>query len=147
MIPAGGCFCCILAFYFSNKYTTTLPPLVDGVYLRISGSLYLCKLLYVFFQKRKAPARDADPVTLAFFQVVCSQETQAPARNAHAATLAFFQVIFSQETKAPARNAHPATLVFFNPCSTKQQKPLLGTLTRSPWFFSGDVFPRNKSPC
>ena len=47
--------------------------------------------------------------------------------------------MFSEETKAPARNADPITLAFFRSCFHRKQKPLLGTLTRSPWLFLGHV--------
>ena len=37
--------------------------------------------------------------------------------------------------KAPAKNADPVTQAFFISCTPQKQKPLLGTLTRSPWLF------------
>ena len=36
--------------------------------------------------------------------------------------------------------------LFLRSSFPRKQKPLLGTLTRSPWLFLGHVFPENKAP-
>ena len=75
-----------------------------------------------------------------------SNEAKAPVRNAYPITLAVFRVMCSQKTNS-AGNADPITLSFSQVMSSQGTMPVRGTLTRSPWLFSGHVFPENASPC
>ena len=79
------------------------------------------------FQETKASAWNADPITLAL-SGHAFQETKASARNADPITLAIL-IKFTQETRAPAKNPdHPGFLQVM--LSQETNKTMLGTLTR-----------------
>ena len=125
-----------------------------GAYPNVSDRRHVAFFCASFFQKTKAPARNAAPRDIAFSWACSSHNIKAPARNATPRDIAFSWACFSQKTKAPARNADPRHIAFFlgmlfprktgaparngNPRDIvfsgrvflEKQKPLLGTPTR-----------------
>ena len=82
-------------------------------YPNVSDRRHVAFFCASFFQKTKAPARNADPRDIAFSWACFSPNIKAPARNATPRDIAFSWACFSQKTKAPARNADPRHIAFF----------------------------------